>query len=292
MPKTKGLSMSIMSNHADTIQQKNQLNQIKDTEIISIRSIHKSKDYELFKPYYLQRELQQKNLQKLREAIDRHNLLGQNPIQVIRSDAKLLDIEHPYLITNGNHRFTIAKEKNLEVFFIDVSDDFDPNDLIDTGHCLSKWAIPQFLQFYLKQGKEDYIKFDRFYKEMGLDIHTALPLTTEFSKQSRLSDRFRKGEFIFIDEDKRRKEITLAREFLNVLVAYGCAKKDFLNNSAFFEGYIKLMNHPEYNHKKLIQSIESGGKDTSLRLPNYNYRHQFYEWFKYNLLKVNPETEL
>ncbi len=281
-----------LSAQLDLYQQQNELNQTNSTEIISERKIFYSKSYKLFKPYHLQRELQTKNLQKLREAIDRHNLLSQNPIQVIRSHPEKLDEENPYLITNGNHRFAIAKEKDLEIYFMDVSDDFDPNDLIDTGYCLSKWAIPQFLQFYVKQKKEDYIKFDRFYKDMQLDIHTALPLTTEFSKQSRLSDRFRKGEFIFIDEDKRRKEITLGKEFLSVLVAYGCAKKEFLSNSAFFEGYIKLMNHPDYNHKKLIQNIEAGGKDTSLRLPNYNYRHQFYEWFKYNLLKVNPENEL
>lgn len=284
--------MSILSNQNDLFQINNQLNEINSTEIISSRIIHQTKDYQLFKPYHLQRELQQKNLQKLREAIERHNLLGQNPIQVIRSDKNILDYNHPYLITNGNHRYFVAKEKNLFISFIDVSDDFNPNDLIDTGYCLSKWAPSQFLQFYVKQNYEHYIRFDHFHKDLGLDIHTALPLSTEFSKRTRLGDRFRKGEFLFEDEDKRRKEIILGKEFLNALVAYGCATKDFLNNSAFFDGYSKLMNHPAYNHKKLIEGIESGGKDTSLRLPNFTFRHKFYEWFKYNLLKVKPENEM
>lgn len=297
----EGFSMSMntsISNQIDILQQKNELNGSNSTDIIcgetkssNHYNIQFSKDYRLFKPYHLQRELQPKNLQNLREAIDRHNLLAQNPIQVIRSDPDKLDYDHPYLITNGNHRFTIAKEKDLEFSFMDVTVDFDPNDLIDTGYCLSKWGISQFLQFYVKQGVEDYIKFDKFYKELGLDIHTALPLTTEFSKRGRLGDRFRKGHFRFEDEEKRRKELYLGKEFLSVLVAYGCATKDFLNNSAFFDGYIKLMNHPSFGHKKLIQGIESGGKDTSLRLPNFTYRHKFYEWFKYNLLKVNPEDE-
>jgi hypothetical protein len=292
------MSLSISNNH-ELNQEKNQLNKTimpelscGVNELSKAREIFCTKEYHLFKPYYLQRELQQKNLASLREAIERHNLLSQHPIHVIRSHPDIVDEEHPYLITSGNHRFTIGKEKELEVYFMDISDDFQNNDLIDTGHCLSKWAVPQFLQYYVKLGKEDYIKFDKFRTDLGLDIHTALPLTTEFSKRSRLSDAFRRGEFRFIDEDVRRKEITLGKEFLNILVLYGVANKGFLNNSAFFDGYIKLMKRSDYNQKKLMDRVIAGGKKGKFKLSNFAHRHQFYEWFKTELLMVNPEEEL
>ncbi len=79
---------------------------------------------------------------------------------------------------------------------------------------------------------------------------------------------------------------------MQVLVQYGCATKGFLSNSAFFDGYIKMMSRDDYNQKKIIDRVKAGGKKDKFKLPNFAHRHQFYDWFKRELLLVDPESEI
>lgn len=260
---------------------------------LEVPKIYVTTNYKLFVSHDLQRNLQNRNLERLKEAIQRHNLLSQFPIKVIRSNPGIVDENNPYKITDGNHRFTVAKELQLPIYYMDISGNFIPNDLIDTGYCLSKWAIPQFQQFYCKQGLDDYIRFDRFYKDFDLDIHTALPLSTLPKNRRGLSDRFRKGLFKFDNENERRYEMQAAIEFLKTCIAYGIAKKDFFNNSCFFDGYFRLMEHPKFDQNKLIKQIGKGTKDGgNIFIPFFTKSTLYYQWFKYNLLRIDQKSEL
>lgn len=300
---TKGTNMSTIVTQSSDILNSNNLFETENQPSSSISidqnknleplKIHVTNNYKMFVPHDLQRNLQTRNLERLKDAIQRHNLLSQFPIKVIRSNSDIVNDEHPYRITDGNHRFTIAKELQLPIYYMDITGNFILNDLIDTGYCLSKWAIPQFQQFYSKQGVEDYIRFERFYKDFELDIHTALPLTTLPKNRRGLSDRFRKGQFKFNDENQRRFEMHIAVEFLKSCIAYGIAKKDFFSNSCFFDGFFKLMEHPKFDQNKLMKQIGKGPKEGgNILIPFFTKSTLYYQWFKYNLLKIDQKNEI
>src|SRR5947207_13048631 len=59
-----------------------------------------STQYSLFKPHPLQRNIEPRNLDRIRESIEQHNLLHENPIHVTAS----LDPSCSYWVFDGNHR--------------------------------------------------------------------------------------------------------------------------------------------------------------------------------------------
>lgn len=254
--------------------------------IVAPPIIHMSTNYKLFVPHELQRKLQEKNLKRLRESTLRHNLMHEYPIKVIQTYPQV-DEDHPYLVTDGNHRREICKELDIPIYFI-ISNDFVPNDIIDTGYCLSRWAIPQFCDFYCKLGKQSYINFRKFVDDFDLDMLTALPITKLPKNRKALSEIFRTGEFTFEDEQDVRHRIYLAKEFLDKLIGFGLAKKDLKDNSNFYDGFFKLMSHAKYDQKKLIARFDDKRIQLS-HVPTFTKHMQFYECFKYHFLGVKEE---
>ncbi len=247
--------------------------------------IHMSTNYKLFVPHDLQRKLQEKNLKRLRESALRHNLMHENAIKVVQTHA-IVDEDHPYLVVDGNHRKQICQELHIPIYFI-ICNNFIPNDIIDTGYCVSKWSTPLFCDFYCKFGIQPYINFRKFTEDFGLDMHTALPITKAPKNRKGLSEIFRTGNFTFDDEQEVRNRTYLATQFLERLISYGMARKDLKNNSNFYCGFSKLMNHPDYDQKKLLDKFDK--KMTIERVPTFTRPTQFYECFKHHFLNARGE---
>jgi hypothetical protein len=250
--------------------------------------IFSSTDYKLFEPFHLQRKLQDRNLNRLRESIERHNLLHEYPITVLKPQGEVNE-SNRYQITNGNHRFTIALEKQLPIYFI-IADDFHINDIVDTGYCLSKWTTPQFCEFYCKLGNQEYINFKKFCDDFKLDICTALPLSKRPSERKGLSNIFRSGEFVFNNELERRREVDEVCRFLDKCISYSLAPKSFFSNSEFFDAYIKLMKHDKYNFKEVMSKFDH----KTIKLPkisNFSSNMEFFNFLKEYYLRIDPMKE-
>jgi len=248
-----------------------------------------STNYTFFKPHPLQRAIQPKNLMKIRQSIENHDLTHEHPLKVISPIGEVSE-NNPYLVWDGNHRLNIIKERQTPIYFV-ISDDFRDSDITDTGFCLSKWNIQHFCDFYCKQGKEEYIKFKRFYTDYKIDIKTALPLTKEMKNRTHLSDIFRDGKFVFDNERERRHKVELAVQFLEKCVTYKMATLDFYRNGNFFDGFIKLIDHPKFDMNKIMDRLEKGAKKES-KIPKYSKFVSFYNLFKEDFLGINPTKEL
>lgn len=248
-----------------------------------------SSNYKLFKPHPLQRELSIRNLNRLRESIEKHDLSAQHPLKVILS-AKEVSEENPYLIWDGNHRYQILLEKQKPIYFM-ISDSFIDSDITTTGYCLSQWNIHHFCEYFCKLGKEEYIKFRKFYQDFNLDIKTALPLTRDPKNRKGLPNIFREGKFIFDNERDRRHRIELGVQFLEKCITYKLATKDFYRNSDFFDGFAKLIDRPDFNMKKILDNVEKGSKKEA-KIPKFSKFTQFYNLFKEDFLGVKPENDI
>lgn len=248
-----------------------------------------STNYKLFKPHPLQRELSVRNLNRLRESIEKHDLTSQHPLKVISPINEVTE-ENPYLIWDGNHRFQILLEKQMPVYFM-VSEDFVDSDITSTGYCLSKWNTHHFCEYFCKLGKEEYIKFKKFYTDFHLDIQTALPLTRDPKNRRGLPGIFRDGKFNFDNERDRRHKVELAVQFLEKCITYKLATRDFYANSVFFDGFIKLIDRPEFDMQKILTKVEKGSKKEA-KIPRFNKFTQFYNLFKEDFLGIKPEDDI
>lgn len=223
--------------------------------MVNNASICITQDYNLFKSHFYNRSLQKTNLVKLKESISRNNLLSVNPIICIKSlegDGTTLDI------IDGFHRFNVAKELKIPVHYV-ILENFDIQMLIDLNFSLSKWGPFQFLELYCKMGKEEYLKFKKFQNDFNLDIFLALPLTKKRDFRRKLSEDFRKGQFVFDNEEQIRNKIKCAMEFLLLAKELLLFKPNPHKDLAFFDGYSKLMDMEEFNQEVMMNKLKKFG---------------------------------
>lgn len=255
-------------------------NETDNSKLISFKppaQIQVSMQYSRFKSHPLQRNLEIKNLQRLRESVEQRDMLNENPIHVTPS----LDPSCDYWVFDGNHRFQICCEKQLPVYFI-VRQDFDPLDMVANNFNLSKWGVPQFMEFYIKLGNVEYEKFKKFYLDFNIHVYTALPLTKKQKDRYKVSETFRKGNFLFENEQEIRTWIMYATNFLNKCMEYGLVKQKMFRHVAYFDGYARVMEHPSFNQEKMLANVEKHG----LHLPVFSQSSEYYRTFKTNYLRV------
>ena len=209
-----------------------------------------SKDYNLFKSNYYNRKLQKKNLLQLKESVLQHNLLSVNPI-ICTKDLEIID---------GNHRYEVCKELNLPLYYC-VIDKFQIEYLINLNFSLSKWGPHQFLELYCKLDKVEYIKFKKFMDDFGFDVYLALPLTKKRDFRTRLNEKFRKGEFVFEDEQNIRNVVSCAQEFLKAGIEKLLFKRIRSKDVAFYDAYEKVMQKDDFNQKIMLEKLGKFGLD-------------------------------
>ncbi len=227
--------------------------------------INITEDYNKFKPFFLNRSLQKRNLEKIKHSIEKDNLLNLNPIIVT----------HDFEILDGQHRFEAARSLNVPIHYIQMPkttlDDL-VNILITFNFSLSKWGAFQFSELYCKLEKSEYLKFKKFQENFDLDIHLALPLSKLKDKRRNINDIFRKGDFIFSDEDKVYEIMRNGIEFLDVSreLLLIKSKKNFMTTQ-FFDAYAKAMDIKDYSQTKIIHQLKKYGLNLleSSKMSNY-----------------------
>ncbi len=213
----------------------------------TVSSINVTQDYNLFKTHFFNRSLQKRNLDLVKESLSRSNLLSVSPI-ICTNDYEIID---------GNHRFHAAKELGLPIHYVKLGN-FDIQMLIDLNYSLSKWGNYQFLELYCKLEKPEYLKFKKFCQDYNLEINEGLPLTKSRKERRNLSTIFRKGEFEFTDESKRRLVVEKATEFMYKAKELGFLRK-IKKIYSFYDAYEKMMNKDDFSQEKLLSKLSKWG---------------------------------
>ncbi len=242
-------------------------------------------EYDLFLSHPNNRSPEERNLQRLRDSIEKHNFLHEMEIKVIRSHPTILDKSHPFLIVDGTHRYLISREKGLPVYF-KVFEEWQVEDMCLINFNLSKWSTPQFLHHYVSLGKGEYIKFKKFSEDYGFTVYTALPLSKKAKDRKGINEIFRKGEFVFHNEREIRQWISTSMEFLDKCIEYGLTKRINYQNKAFFDGYCRIMEHPKFNQGKMLSNVEKKGAS---HLATNSQSSEYYNNLKTNFLGISKE---
>lgn len=240
--------------------------------------INVTKDYNLFKPFFYNRSLKKRNLEKIKTSMTVDgSLLDLHPIVVT----------HNYEILDGGHRFQCAKELDIPVHYIKMPEiplDKLVKTLIALNYNMSKWGGYEFCEIYCKMEKPEYLKFKKFASDFNLECLLAIPASKLRSKRGKLNTRFRDGSFVFEDEEKIREIITNSFEFLEEAVRLGVVKAAGPHkNTKFFDAYGKLMENNDFSQKTMMQQLnnlgigEFGLVSASCMMIYYNQLNSLYK---------------
>lgn len=135
------------------------------TERKPMGTIHKTTDYGKFKVLDGNRDVNEEHLRRLTRSIDDEDLLQYNPI-IINKNHEVLD---------GQHRLAAAKKLELPIYYL-VKDKGILSDAHRLNANVRQWNLYDYLESYIKQGKQEYIKLKNFMEIYNLKISTAINL--------------------------------------------------------------------------------------------------------------------
>lgn len=132
--------------------------------------ILKTKDYKIFKKHSCNRELNQENLNKIKNSILFKNMLNLRPI-VLNKSMEVID---------GQHRLEVAKQLNLDVYYI-IQEEYHDTDIILLNNNQRAWVVSDYLNFYCNQGNEEYIRLKNFIEKNNIkDVTNALIIIGQY----------------------------------------------------------------------------------------------------------------
>ena len=227
-------------------------------------------NYDMFKLRKDNRdEIKEIRIAELVASIKERNLLEYRPI-LVNADMEVMD---------GQHRFLAAKQLGLPIWY-DIQESLTPRDIIILNNA-KNWGNADYMNFYIKNGYQEYIKLNSYMKKNNIGLKIALSITAGHGRGA--IQKFRNGEYEFVDE-------TLLTEIDECWNTIGYIKKlngatlsGYTNTSKFWNALLKLVRHPEFesdrwyrNLVKLIShcSVKPNNKEYLMMIEKiYNYHH-------------------
>lgn len=150
--------------------------------------------YEMFKKHVNNREISKDNLKSLIRSIEAQNMLKYAPIIVDKN----------YRIIDGQHRFEAAKALKLEIFY-QIKEDSDNEDILLLNTTMRKWRSEDFLNFYINNNNEEYIKMFLLQKELGIKASRLISLLMGCNRGGDEYKKFRAGTYKCPNDEKIKR---------------------------------------------------------------------------------------
>lgn len=140
------------------------------THTVPTVSIFQTSNYQNFSFINGNRPLNQKKIANIIKEIEAGNdMLQYYPILVSVIDGKLQ-------ILDGQHRFFISKKLQRPVYYILASDEKTMQEIAKINSNVEKWKPHNFINCYVQQGNENYIKLQQFIDTYGINTGTSIRL--------------------------------------------------------------------------------------------------------------------
>lgn len=168
---------------------------------MQVPQIQSTKDYNIFKQVSFNRSKNTHHLQQLKKIILKENLLHLHPILV----------NEKMEVVDGQHRLEVAKELDLEIFFIQSTVSYD--HILNSNLFQKKLSLEDVIKFYAMRDKNvAYIQFLNFTKELSISPKALIGLIFGICNRP-LIDMIKSGKF----------DLPSNKSTLNILIT--CFKK-------------------------------------------------------------------
>ncbi len=204
--------------------------------------VRKTREYDKFKLRDDNRlTISLHNVERIVQSIKNKNMLHMRPITVNE------DME----IVQGQHRYLAAKQLGIDIYYT-VQEGLTPEDIISLN--IGKaWNGLDYLNFYVKNGYQQYVMLHDFIKKNRVPFRTALNLVTRRGK--RPYEDFKKGLFVFT-QDSKDNSLQLCYEFISIIVGEN-GSGAYLHSNRFWKGLLRYVDSAEFNHQQFLKGLKN-----------------------------------
>ena len=248
--------------------------------------IWETKNYEMFKFIDCNRDINKNHIKNLTEKMTTKEF--EQPIIVKEENGY-------YSIMEGQHRYTVAKQNNLPVYYM-IENTLELDDIITMNTIKKPTSNKDFLKWFYKQAKDgntrynNYIIYNDFIKKYKLENqeHKSIMLIEgTYMRANSLWDNFKIGKLVIQDYKKSCK---LIEQFDDIGKYLPKIRKQ--GNSVFY-AYMEAFNSPDYDHKRMIFQLEKPtvvltkqiDKDAYMKQINTSYNKGVQKKNRINLFK-------
>lgn len=229
----------------------------------------RSKNYDDFKLLSLNRNLNRKHINELKDSISKNGYLMSNPI-IVNKDMEIID---------GQHRFVALKEKGEEIPYIVIDKDYDT--IIDLNTTQRKWRVEDYINYYCEKDKnKHYLRLRRMCKELNLNATNIMTMSLGKRPDGNFFNAIRKGELqLTIDDEIRVSEIAkvcnlIAKSLRLKLTSKFCGALIDLSTSSRFRWTTMLEKATKFSTLAYNCRTEDEFKQMLKNIYNYNQRKE------------------
>lgn len=217
--------------------------------------MEKTTNYEMFKKTDKNRArgVNEAHVNVLMQSIRANNLLHLRPICV----------DADYTVLDGQHRLEAARRLGVPIYYereLELKDD----DIILLNH-QKTWALSDYLNYYVKSGRPEYVKLNDFLIKNNLSLKIGLTLL-----QGRARDvifKFKHGDFKFNNEFYAT-ELELCWEIVGYIRKMN-GHSEYTKTGKFWNALLKLVRAPNFDEARwrlnMSRMIERFGPRTSTK---------------------------
>lgn len=162
-----------------------------------------TKDYAMFKANKANRRIEDAHLRKLRPSMQQYGWIPSFPMTVLKNG------DGRFSILDGQHRFTLAQDLGLSVWFVEVDHEYDVPK-INGGQV--PWNTAAYAGNFADRGMKDYAEVIAFADDHGVSIGFAAHLLAGQTGFSNIRHAFRDGEYRVVDREYANKVAFLYNE--------------------------------------------------------------------------------
>jgi len=225
----------------------------------------KTNEHEIFTFRNDNREINESHVLELVKKITENDYLRFVPI-IVNSEFQVID---------GQHRLEAAKRLKKDIYYI-VDDDFKPENMIMLNSTQLNWRNKDYLDFWIKQGKTDYLILKEFVEKEGLSVSALMTWLGMYSKKNLLE--FREGGFTFRENYLEIMEnISFSRKLIEIFKKRGAKPAWIFNTLRFIEALKKILTCESIDRDELIKRSENSMSAIHGSSSSLEYVHQILD---------------
>ena len=200
-------------------------------------NIKMTNDYKQFKNIIGNRQVKSMNFAKLIASIKEKQLI----IPIVCNDKME--------IIDGQHRFEACKKLKYPIYYY-VIPGYGIQDVQKANLISCNWNIDDYLNLFVKLGKEEYLNFMNIKKEHGLSTSLLLEIYSVFEDKNvkELKYNFKNGLHSITN-------IMQVYTFLNCLDEFKYLKE--YRSASFVRAFLKLYSYEKYDHHKMKRKLKN-----------------------------------
>jgi hypothetical protein len=198
----------------------------------------------MFKFHDNNRKIDQSNLENIKRSIKINNLLAFRPIMV-NEKLEILD---------GQHRFLVAKELGLDIFY-QVNEESKDEDIILMNANQKRWTLEDFINFHATKGSEAHRQLQKFSEKNGISLSCTVKI---FCSNSESYKQLKTGGIKGIQKEKidaAQMWVNMAKEVIETIGRYSCEPMTPYRSDRCLRALMAISRLDGYDHEEMKDKI-------------------------------------